>query len=113
MRFKVPQYIEIEDKVIGPLTFKQFLASLGGAGILLILWFTLSLGLFIILAVPIGAIFGLIIFSKYQGRPLSGLVGPFIAYLTKPKLYLWKRKIDPELTRLLGRSKIKNDNKPE
>lgn len=92
MRFKVPQYVELEDKIIGPLTLKQFLVLLGGAGILGVLWLLFNLGLFIAIAIPISIFFGLITFYKYQGRPLTSLIGPFIVFLTKPRLYLWKKK---------------------
>lgn len=92
MRFKVPQYIEIEDKIVGPLTLKQFLYLLGGGGILAILWLFLNLALFIIVAIPIVTFFGLLTFYKYKGRPLAHLIVPFITYMMKPKLYLWKKK---------------------
>ena len=32
MQFQVPQFIEIEDKIIGPFTVKQFIYLVGGAG---------------------------------------------------------------------------------
>ncbi|MBP6904759.1 MAG: PrgI family protein, partial [Candidatus Pacebacteria bacterium] len=32
MQFKVPQFIDIEDKVFGPFTFRQFAYLAGGAG---------------------------------------------------------------------------------
>ena len=92
MRFKVPQYIEIEDKIIGPLTLKQFVYLLGGGGILAILWFLLNLALFIIVAIPIVTFFLLLTFYQYKGRPLAHLIGPFVAYMIKPRLYLWKKK---------------------
>ena len=31
MRYQVPQFIEIEDKVVGPFTVKQFIYVVGGA----------------------------------------------------------------------------------
>ena len=33
MRFEVPQFVDIEDKIFGPLTFKQFIYIAGGAGV--------------------------------------------------------------------------------
>jgi len=40
MQYQVPQFIEIEDKIFGPLTLKQFLYLAGGGGLCL-LFFTL------------------------------------------------------------------------
>ena len=33
MMFSVPQFIDVEDKIIGPLTLKQFIYLAGGAGL--------------------------------------------------------------------------------
>ena len=38
MDYQVPQFIEVEDKLVGPLTFKQFVYLAGGAGICVILF---------------------------------------------------------------------------
>jgi len=38
MQFQVPQFIEVEDKIFGPLTFKQFVYMAGGAGLAYLLW---------------------------------------------------------------------------
>ncbi len=91
MRFKVPQFIEMEDKIIGPLTLRQFFYLLGGGGVLALLWIFFKLGAFIILALPIVAISVALAFYRPNGRSLIGLVGSFFNYLTKPKLYLWKK----------------------
>jgi len=32
MRFEVPQFIEVEDKIFGPFTWKQFIYLMGGEG---------------------------------------------------------------------------------
>jgi hypothetical protein len=37
-QFHVPQFIEVEDKIFGPLTLKQFLYVIGGAGIVFIMY---------------------------------------------------------------------------
>ena len=33
MRFQVPQFIEVEDKIFGPFTLKQFIYMAGGCGL--------------------------------------------------------------------------------
>jgi hypothetical protein len=92
MQFKVPQFIEIEDKIIGPLTLKQFLYLLAGAGLLFILWFFLTLGAFLLVAIPVGLISLALAFYKPQGRPFISLIGSLISYLSKPRLYLWRKE---------------------
>jgi hypothetical protein len=38
MRYQVPQFIDVEDKVIGPLTIKQFIYLAGGAGMCFVIF---------------------------------------------------------------------------
>jgi len=92
MQFNVPQFIDIEDKIIGPLTLKQFLYLAAGAGLLFFLWSYLALGAFILVAIPIGIFCILLAFYKVNGRPLINFLGAGIAYLSRPRLYLWKKK---------------------
>ena len=54
MRFEVPQFIEIEDKIIGPLTWKQFIYLAGGVGALLILYYLIdSFTIFVMFGLPL------------------------------------------------------------
>lgn len=92
MRFKVPQFIELEDKIIGPLTLKQFLYFLAGGMILFVLWFLLTLSVFIIVTIPVIGIALAFAFYKPHGRPLISSILSFINYIRKPRLYLWKRE---------------------
>jgi len=92
MQFNIPQFIEIKDKIIGPLTMRQFLYILAGVGALAALWFFAELWLFLIIAMPIAIFCLMLAFYKFNGRPFIYFVGSVINYLMKPKLYLWKRK---------------------
>lgn len=91
MQFQVPQYIEVEDKIIGPLTLKQFLYLAAGGGILFMLWFFIKLWLFIILAIVIGFFCAALAFYKVNGRPLITFLGSIMVYFKKPKLYIWRK----------------------
>ena len=92
MQFNIPQFIEIKDKIIGPLTMRQFLYILAGLGALAAVWFFAELWLFLIIAIPILVFCLMHAFYKFNGRPFIYFVGSVINYLIKPKLYLWKRK---------------------
>ncbi len=92
MQFNIPQFIEVEDKIIGPLTLKQALYLGGGIGLLFMLWFFLKLSAFIIVAIPIGILCGALAFYKVNGRPFISFLASLLKYLRKPRLYLWKKK---------------------
>ncbi len=92
MRFQVPQFIEIEDKIFGPLTLKQFIYLAGGGGAVFILYALLPLFLTIILGIPV-AIFALALaFYQMHGQPFIKVVENAFRYTTGSKLYLWKKK---------------------
>lgn len=93
MQFKVPQNIDLEDRLVGPLTLIQFLYLLFG-GIFIYLLIT-ALGfsiLFWILAIPIGILALGLAFVKIQDQPLSHFVKAGLIYLGRPKQRVWQRQ---------------------
>ena len=92
MQFQVPQFIDIEDKIIGPLTLKQFFYIAGAGAILFIAFFMVQLWLWIVIAVPIVGLAVALAFVKYNGRPMIIMLGAMFQYIWKPKLYLWTRE---------------------
>ncbi|MHB9019272.1 MAG: PrgI family protein [Minisyncoccota bacterium] len=91
MQFQVPQFIETEDRIIGPLTLKQFGFVVVGFGISFFLFFFLSLWLWILLAMFINIITVSFAFVKINGIPLPQVAMAAINYFWKPKFYLWKK----------------------
>ena len=93
MQFNVPQFLDIEDKVIGPLTLKQF-GYLAGAGGVIFMIYTVvpNFALFILLSIPVFLLGVALAFVKINGRPFINLVVSFVTYMFKPKLYIWRKK---------------------
>ena len=92
MRFQVPQFIEIESKIFGPLTFKQFIYLAGGAGIIFLFYITLPFFLAVMLALPIGAFAIALSFYKVHNRPFIKVTESAFRYFTAPKIYVWKKE---------------------
>lgn len=92
MQFQVPQFIEIEDRIVGPLTLKQFLYLGGAAVLLLFFWFLFEFFLWLLLAIPVTVFAGALAFLKVNNRPLIHYVKGAIFYMLKPRLYLWSRE---------------------
>ncbi len=94
MQFKVPQFIEHEAKIFGPLTFKQFIV-VGIAGVAcLILFFLFGDNFFlwiVISAIIIGTSLSLV-FIQVEGIPLITLIGKSIGFFTETRTYIWKQK---------------------
>lgn len=92
MRFQVPQFIEVEDKIFGPLTFKQFIYAGGSIGIAVVLFFLIPKFLAILIGLPIVAFGFALAFYKMNGKPFINVVEAFIKYAFTNKLYLWKKE---------------------
>lgn len=94
MQFAVPQFTDVEDKLIGPLTLKQFLFLFATGGVILFFYSLLKLSVFFFLfAVPV-AILGLAIaFGSFNGRPFYGYLGAFVSFVSRPQARIFKREI--------------------
>lgn len=91
MRFQVPQFIEIEDKVVGPLTLKQFMYLAGNAGFAYIAYALIPFtAIGILVAIVFLSFGGLLAFYQYNNRPFIKLVSSVFYFYTKPQLYIWK-----------------------
>lgn len=97
MRFEVPQFIEVEDKIIGPFTWRQFIYLAGGAGAAGMLFFVLPFFLFVIFGFPILALTGFLAFHQINNRPFADFLEAAINYFTKSRLYLWRKKNQQEI----------------
>jgi hypothetical protein len=94
MLFNVPQFIDIEDKIVGPLTAKQ-LGWMAIAGvILLVLWTLLEGASFFIIAIIVFAIFGALAFYKPYGQPFIEFITSSARFVGRPKIFIWERNYD-------------------
>ncbi len=92
MQYQVPQFIEIEDKIFGPLTLKQFLYLAGAGGICLALFTLLPLYLAFIVAIPFVVLGLALAFYQVNERPLVTTLEYAVKYYLGSKLYLWKQR---------------------
>ena len=92
MRFKVPKNVDIEDRIVGPLTWKQFLWFLGAGIILFVLWKIVDQSLFIMLTIIIVLTASAFAFIKPSGKTLLSFLINVLLYNTKNKQYVWERK---------------------
>lgn len=91
MRFEVPQFIDVEDKIFGPLTFKQFIYLLGGGGLAYISYKLVPFPFWILVSAAF-AIFALLLaFYKLNNRPFIEVAQNWLSFTIKGKLYIWER----------------------
>jgi hypothetical protein len=92
MQFKVPQFIDVEDKIFGPLTWKQFVFLAGGAGLCFICYKLLPIYIAVPFILIIGPLAGMLAFYKINNKPFIFTMEAAIKYFLQTKLYLWKRE---------------------
>ncbi|MEO8637921.1 MAG: PrgI family protein [Candidatus Taylorbacteria bacterium] len=126
MRFQVPQFVNVEDKIFGPFTLKQFIYLAGGAGMAYIFYALLHMVLpfivSIIMVIPVVALaLALAFFPRERyGKPFVEVMENALRYFVGEKLYIWKKeekKIIPKEKKAeeallfvpkLGESKLKD-----
>lgn len=89
-QYQVPQFIETEDKIVGPFTLRQFLYIAVAGLISFMLFFVFKLFVWLIFTALISSIAAAFAFVKYNGRPLTTMLFSAFKYLWHPRLYLWK-----------------------
>jgi hypothetical protein len=93
MQFKVPQFIDIEDKLFGPFTFRQFVYLVGGAGMIFIAYRLLPFWISIFIIIPVAGLTGLLTFYKINNKPFIYYLQAAINYSISSKLYIWKQRL--------------------
>ena len=93
MQFQVPQFLDVEDKIIGPFTLKQFLYLTGGIGmgyiaIRFIPWFIVG----IIPAIAFVSFGGALAFYKFNNKPLVYVIESAFNYAKSTRFYIWNRQ---------------------
>lgn len=96
MEYQVPQFIEVEDKIFGPFTLKQFIYLAGGAGLCAIILLYLPLVFAVILALPVAGFAAALAFYKINGKDFVQILESGFNYYIGRRLYLWRREPQKE-----------------
>lgn len=97
-QFVVPQFIDVEDKIFGPITTRQFLIFLV-AGLFIFLAFRYGdLGLFLAVLIVVGGFSAILAFVRPGGQAFHYFLLNIIQTLRRPSVRLWhKRYTNAEL----------------
>lgn len=92
-QFTVPQFIDVEDKIIGPITARQFVIFLIAAIIIAISYKIFDFSLFLtfgIIVFIIAIVFG---FVKINGRPFHFFLLNIIQTWRRPGIRIWNNRL--------------------
>lgn len=97
MRFQVPQFTDIQDRIIGPLTLKQFMLYLAAVLVNIPIYLLSDMSLFLTLALPIMGIAALFAHFRLHGKTLEEVVMNAIRFYTQGQMFIWRRGDDEKL----------------
>ena len=93
-QYKVPQNVEAEDKIIGPMTLKQFIYAIMGVG-----WAGLCFLIFksvpvvgIIVALPFTLLFMLLAFYQRDGQNFEQYLVAIVGYFSQSRQRYWRKE---------------------
>lgn len=93
MQFKIPQNVQLEDKIVGPVTLKQLVILGAGGGFDYFLYISLSkllvLSLTLFFVIPIALLVLAIAFLKIQGLTFIQYVIASLEFYIKPRQRVW------------------------
>lgn len=105
-QFVIPQFIDVETKIIGFITVRQFVILIIGGFFIFLSYKLCDFALFLVLGIIIFALTGTLAFLKINGRPVHYFLINFFETLRKPKLKIWyKEWSNAELTASLYKPK--------
>ncbi len=109
-QFTVPQFLDVEPKILGPITLRQFIIMVGVI-VAEFFIYRIFLNVFAMLAVglPVAAIGGAFAFGKVNGQPFHYIVLNIIQYIKKPGRRIWDKTLNDEDLRIF----LKKEAPPE
>jgi hypothetical protein len=105
-KFVVPQFIDVEDKIVGPITTRQFVIILGDFLLIFISFKLFEQILFIPIAVILFAAGVTLAFVRVSGMPFHFFLLNIIQTMRKPKLRVWDKTISREEAREYIKSEV-------
>jgi hypothetical protein len=108
MQFSVPQFVDIENKIIGPITVRQFILMAIAVAIIFFAFKYLDRGAFILVTILAVGVFGVLAFVKVNGRPFHFFLLSVLQAVKSPAIRVWKKESIPVQTAAKGKAPIKD-----
>ncbi len=95
--FNVPQFIDVEDRIIGPITVRQFITLLVGGGLLVVAYRLVTFNVFLLLAFFITVLAVVFAFVKINGQGFHLFLINFLVTLGRPRIRVWSKEYTPSV----------------
>lgn len=90
-QYVVPQFIDVEDKIFGPITTRQFLILLTSSLILFIIFKLADFALFVFFVAIVGGMTLILAFAKVNGQSFHYVLLNIVQTLRRPSLRIWNK----------------------
>lgn len=90
-QFTVPQFLDVEDKIFGPVTARQFIILITAVGPILLAYKLADTALFAFLAFVIGGSAIVVAFVKINGQSFHYFLLNIVQTLRRPSRRLWSK----------------------
>ena len=93
-QYKVPQDVEAEDHILGPLTLKQFIYAIVAVAWAGMFFFILKkvIILYVIVVLPISLLFLLLAFYKRDGQNFEQLLIALVGFFANSRKRIWRKE---------------------
>lgn len=92
-QFVVPQFIDVEDKIFGPITTRQFLILLASSLIIFLAFRFGDFAMFVIILILFGGGSLILAFVKINGQHFHMFLLNIFQTLKKPSLRVWNKEL--------------------
>ncbi|MFA5083985.1 MAG: PrgI family protein [Candidatus Paceibacterota bacterium] len=96
MQFQVPQYYEVKERIVGPLTLQQFFYIAAACGLSFLLFFIFQLWLWFVVSVILVGTASALALIEINGQSLTKVLFSALFYYWRPRVYFWQREIEKE-----------------
>jgi len=94
MKYVVPQFIDVEDKIIGPITSRQFVILMVTCFIMFIFYKLFDFGLFLLTSIPTLIFGGIVAFMRVNGQPFHFFMLNVLQTTRRPALRVWNKELE-------------------
>ncbi|HPL93355.1 MAG TPA: PrgI family protein [bacterium] len=89
-QYVVPQFITVEDKILGPITVRQFLILLVDTGLMFVFYKLFDFTLFLALAIPVTGFMMILAFVRIGGQPFHFFLLSILSMLKISRVRVWQ-----------------------
>lgn len=114
MRVTFPQFSNVQAKIVGPLTFRQFIyvaLGIGGGFLIYLIVGKENFLLFLFLIIVVFIFIGALAFARIEGRDITTVMKNLFRFGLTSKIYLWRKTEAPMIVfqKYTPRKRIKKE----